>query len=183
MAETQVWTEARVAALKQLCAEGLSFGDMARRLGGVSRNQVIGKVHRMGLGGRSAETTRLNSQIGSGRIKGLAVTGRGELQPWTGPVFAGARLPARFLGEAAPLLAPAPPPPGFPPPRPFHELAETECVWSYDDPGLGRMDEMACCGAPRALGSSYCPAHLALSLTAAGRKLAHGVGRPEERAS
>jgi GcrA cell cycle regulator len=47
------WTEDRVDLLKKLWSEGLSASQIAGRLGqGVSRNAVIGKVHRLGLAGR-----------------------------------------------------------------------------------------------------------------------------------
>ena len=48
------WTEDRVDTLKTLWNEGLSASQIAGRLGGVTRNAVIGKVHRLGLSGRAA---------------------------------------------------------------------------------------------------------------------------------
>ena len=46
------WTDERVARLTKLWAEGLSASQIATDLGEVSRNAVIGKVHRLGLSGR-----------------------------------------------------------------------------------------------------------------------------------
>ena len=54
------WTDDRVDLLKKLWAEGLSASQIAGRLGSVSRNAVIGKVHRLGLSGR-ATTSRMKS--------------------------------------------------------------------------------------------------------------------------
>ena len=52
---TQVnWSEDRVEQLKTLWTEGLSASQIARALGGVTRNAVIGKVHRLGLAGRAS---------------------------------------------------------------------------------------------------------------------------------
>lgn len=52
---TQSWTEERVGALKKLWLEGQSASQIAKALGGgVTRNAVIGKVHRLGLSGRAA---------------------------------------------------------------------------------------------------------------------------------
>ena len=48
------WTDDRVEQLKNLWTEGLSASQIARALGGVTRNAVIGKVHRLGLPGRGA---------------------------------------------------------------------------------------------------------------------------------
>jgi GcrA cell cycle regulator len=46
------WTEERVEILRRLWAEGLSASQIAAQLGGVSRNAVIGKVHRLKLSSR-----------------------------------------------------------------------------------------------------------------------------------
>jgi GcrA cell cycle regulator len=47
------WTDERVERLKKLWSEGLSASQIAAQLGGVSRNAVIGKVHRLCLPGRA----------------------------------------------------------------------------------------------------------------------------------
>lgn len=47
------WTDERVVTLKRLWLEGLSASQIQRQLGGVTRNAVIGKVHRLGLSGRA----------------------------------------------------------------------------------------------------------------------------------
>lgn len=51
------WTDERVELLKKLWSEGLSASQIAAQLGGVSRNAVIGKVHRLKLSGRGKTTT------------------------------------------------------------------------------------------------------------------------------
>jgi GcrA cell cycle regulator len=52
---TAGWTDDRVGALKKLWLEGQSASQIAKQLGGgVTRNAVIGKVHRLGLSGRAA---------------------------------------------------------------------------------------------------------------------------------
>ncbi|MGF7157091.1 GcrA family cell cycle regulator [Bartonella heixiaziensis] len=50
------WTCERVELLKKLWSEGLSASQIAAQLGGVSRNAVIGKVHRLKLPGRGKTT-------------------------------------------------------------------------------------------------------------------------------
>ena len=54
------WNDERVELLKKLWSDGLSASQIAGRLGGVTRNAVIGKVHRLGLSGR-ATTSRMKS--------------------------------------------------------------------------------------------------------------------------
>ena len=49
------WTDERVELLKRLWAEGLSASQIAAELGSVTRNAVIGKVHRLSLSGRAKQ--------------------------------------------------------------------------------------------------------------------------------
>lgn len=46
---TVKWTDERVAKLTELFSAGLSASQIASNLGGVTRNAVIGKIHRLGL--------------------------------------------------------------------------------------------------------------------------------------
>jgi GcrA cell cycle regulator len=50
------WTDERVETLKKMWADGQSASQIAKELGGVTRNAVIGKVHRLGLSNRAAGT-------------------------------------------------------------------------------------------------------------------------------
>ncbi len=52
------WTDERVELLKKLWADGLSASQIAAELGGITRNAVIGKVHRLGLSGRAKARPR-----------------------------------------------------------------------------------------------------------------------------
>ena len=56
------WTDERVEMLKKLWQDGLSASQIAGELGGVTRNAVIGKVHRLGLSGRGQPTTSIKRQ-------------------------------------------------------------------------------------------------------------------------
>src|SRR5438477_2930366 len=47
------WNDERVELLKKLWSDGLSASQIAAELGGITRNAVIGKVHRLGLSGRA----------------------------------------------------------------------------------------------------------------------------------
>lgn len=49
------WTDERVELLRKLWSEGLSASQIAAQIGGVSRNAVIGKVHRLKLSGRGKQ--------------------------------------------------------------------------------------------------------------------------------
>ena len=46
------WTDERIDRLKKLWSKGVTASQIADELGGVSRNAVIGKAHRLGLQSR-----------------------------------------------------------------------------------------------------------------------------------
>ena len=50
------WTDERVELLRKLWSEGLSASQIAAQLGSVTRNAVIGKVHRLKLSSRGRTT-------------------------------------------------------------------------------------------------------------------------------
>ena len=52
------WTEERIKELRQLWSEGQSASKIAEKLGGVTRNAVIGKIHRLGLSNRSESSEK-----------------------------------------------------------------------------------------------------------------------------
>ncbi|AHA27443.1 GcrA family cell cycle regulator [Candidatus Liberibacter americanus] len=59
-----VWTNERIDKLKRFWSEGLSARQIALQLGGVSRNAVIGKVHRLFLSNRVKSEDRKQSSSG-----------------------------------------------------------------------------------------------------------------------
>src|SRR5204863_6919853 len=74
------WTEERVELLKKLWQDGLSASQIAAELGGVTRNAVIGKVHRLGLSGRGQPTSSIKRQrrthsTGVRRVRQLITVG------------------------------------------------------------------------------------------------------------
>lgn len=52
------WSDDRVTTLSKLWLDGLSASQIAKQLGGVTRNAVIGKVHRLGLSAGDAFAPR-----------------------------------------------------------------------------------------------------------------------------
>jgi len=87
------WTDERVETLKKMWAEGQSASQIAKELGGVTRNAVIGKVHRLGLANRAGAGAG-----GSTVLAGLAAT-----DPGTAPGANGADpAHARFEEDDTP---------------------------------------------------------------------------------
>jgi GcrA cell cycle regulator len=68
------WTEERVAQLRKLWAEGLSASQIAKQLGGVTRNAVIGKVHRLGLAGRATPSRPAKRPVRAARPRVIGPT-------------------------------------------------------------------------------------------------------------
>jgi GcrA cell cycle regulator len=135
------WTDDRVEALKRLWADGLSAGQIAKQLGGVTRNAVIGKVHRLGLSGRAAPSKPARLDRPS--------------------------RPARVVHETR--LRIIPPGPPLPPPSPepsdrpvvaLMDLGLCMCRWPIGDP---RDPGFGFCGVRTAEGRPYCLRHEAVA--------------------
>jgi hypothetical protein len=75
------WSEDRVTTLSKLWLEGLSASQVASQLGGVTRNAVIGKVHRLGLADRGVASPPTRARRLSGRPR-LQVAGRRSQERW-----------------------------------------------------------------------------------------------------
>ncbi|HVI33763.1 GcrA family cell cycle regulator [Phenylobacterium sp.] len=128
------WTGDRVTALRTLWAEGRSAAEIARSLGGVTRNAVLGKVWRLGLcGGRSHPPPK-------------------PARPRPGPPRRTAR--ARPSARAGVPSAPGPEVgPGLV--ARLLDLGPRQCRWPMGDP---RSPGFAFCGREAACGP-YCRAH------------------------
>lgn len=157
MTTTAGWTEDRVGALKKLWLEGQSASQIAKTLGGgVTRNAVIGKVHRLGLSGRAAP-----SQPARTSFPRTATRPRPAA-----PAPAAAQAPSapRRIEAATPRPVPAPAPVETTTPAPMPELPGTAtvmtlgahmCKWPIGDPS---SREFSFCGR-RASEGVYCVEH------------------------
>ena len=57
------WTDERVELLTRLWQNGLSASQIAQQIGGVTRNAVLGKVHRLGLSGRAPPSKPVRTTV------------------------------------------------------------------------------------------------------------------------
>lgn len=127
------WTEPRVAQLSRLWSEGWSASIIARKIGGTTRNAVIGKVHRLGLESR---LVRVRITPNRTRIKSRQATS------WQAKAFQAETTPARQEPVSMTL--------------PLADLTEHTCRWPHGDP---KSADFGFCGHPVAPGSSYCAHH------------------------
>ncbi len=146
------WNDERVELLKKLWAEGLSASQIAGRIGSVTRNAVIGKVHRLGLSGR-ATTTRMKSH--RPRTRTVVAAKR----PAAKPRFANVGNTAlrALYQEAEPYVAPVeelviP----MAERRSIQTLEECSCRWPIGDP---QEADFHFCGKTKVAGLPYCEFH------------------------
>lgn len=145
------WSEERTSTLKKLWLDGLSASQIAKQLGGVTRNSVIGKVHRLGLTGRAAPS-----------------------QP-TRPAFKAPR-PARPVSGASPRRVPAKEPEVLPLKEEREDpgsatlitLGAHMCKWPIGDP---EADGFTFCGRRSSTGP-YCEGHARAAYQSLGSKKA-----------
>lgn len=71
------WTDERVELLKKMWLEGRSASQIAKELGSVTRNAVIGKVHRLGLSSRAGSDGAESAEPGTGPVPAQPETAAG----------------------------------------------------------------------------------------------------------
>lgn len=170
------WTDERVEILKKMWGEGQSASQIAKELGGVTRNAVIGKVHRLGLSNRATTNAAPKAEA-----KPKATP---KAEPKEQPASKAAEPAAEKPSNVTPLrrqIIPA----GQPlPPQPsaneispealarvseiekkakkltLLELTERTCKWPVGDPATPNF---WFCGLPTQTGKPYCEAHVGVA--------------------
>jgi GcrA cell cycle regulator len=150
------WTDERVETLKKLWGEGLSASQIATEIGGgITRNAVIGKVHRLGLSGRGKAKAAPPA-----RPKAKAAPAPSAPAPAPRPAAIVAPPPAALAIEAAPEPAPVAVADevGLPLSErvTIMDLRESMCRWPMGDP---TKPEFRFCGARSVTGLPYCSHH------------------------
>lgn len=148
------WTDERVELLKKLWGEGLSASQIAGRLGSVSRNAVIGKVHRLGLSGR-ATTSRMKSHRPRARAAAQAAAKRAPKSRFA--TIGNPALRALYQPDAEPFQ-PAAEELDIPlaERKTIQTLTECSCRWPIGDPQLA---DFHFCGKTKVTGLPYCEFH------------------------
>ena len=184
------WTDERVELLKKMWGEGQSASQIAKELGGVTRNAVIGKVHRLGLSNRAAGGAKAAEPKEKPAAAAAAKPApKPKPQPKTEPARPATPPPA--AAASAPETKAAIParkqiiPAGQPlPPQPsaneispealakvneiekkakkltLMELTERTCKWPVGDPAT---EDFWFCGLPVQQGKPYCEAHVGVA--------------------
>jgi GcrA cell cycle regulator len=143
--QTQTWTTERVDQLRRYVEAGFSCGQIAGEIG-LSRNAVIGKIHRLGL------------------WRGTGHTPRPRTRPRPSVVFSQRR--ALQAAYAATCTAVAEAEIDSAKRCSLMELAQGQCRWPISDPGA---KDFCFCGNDAVGGFSYCVGHARLAYRSAAR--------------
>jgi GcrA cell cycle regulator len=180
------WTDERVETLKRMWGEGQSASQIAKELGGVTRNAVIGKVHRLGLsnrvGGAADEDEAPQAPVAAARAEPAPrpdPAPRAEPSRPAAPPVAPATnvMPLPVRKAIIPAGQPLPPQPSLNEISPealasvrevekrarrltLMELTERTCKWPIGDPAT---DDFWFCGLPSIPGKPYCEAHVGVA--------------------
>lgn len=157
------WTDERVELLRKLWTEGLSASQIAGELGGVTRNAVIGKVHRLGLSGRAKAQGSLGSAVRQKRPAARPAS-------FPKPAKNGSRSGAVAL-QASPSQGRSAAIADIPKPDllmlDLLKLSETTCKWPSGDP---QEDSFGFCGNPSREGAPYCEYHCRIAYQPAAER-------------
>jgi GcrA cell cycle regulator len=163
------WTEERVAELKKLWAEGHSASQIAKRLGSVTRNAVIGKVHRLGLSGRATPSRPVKRPPRLARPKPQQ-----QLPRQAAPVRASSGATAVAVREAFVVPMAAEPDANIEPQRlPNGDMVtvmtvkDSMCKWPIGDPADSTF---GFCGRASCQGSPYCADHARVAFQPAKKR-------------
>ena len=186
------WTDERVELLKKMWSEGQSASQIAKELGGVTRNAVIGKVHRLGLSNRAGGPAAASPKPAAEAKPKPAAKPETVAEPTPEPTQAEAAEAAPSAPEAEARPAPAPlnprkqiVPAGQPlPPQPSANEISPEALAKVSEVEKGalklslmELTERTCkwpvgdpatedfwfCGLPAQPGKPYCEAHVGVA--------------------
>ena len=142
------WTEEKVAKLKELWGKGNTASEIANIIGGISRNAVIGKAHRLNLSAKIKTRTATSNQDFETSVedkKNISKRGRKNK-------FRSLIIEKDFEPEN---------------PKQLEELDESLCKWP-----IGHPDEkdFYFCGRSSLKDFSYCKLHLLYAYQPKGKK-------------
>lgn len=156
------WTDDRVALLKKLWGEGKTAAEIASELGGVTRNAVIGKAHRMKLSNRVSPIQQNKKIKKAAEAASAAPTKAPAAANTSVPPAPAAEKPVVKRGrkkQEAPVVNKGKR-------LDLIELSGSMCRWPMGDP---RDDNFGFCGCSAVPGLPYCAEHAAVAYQTSSR--------------
>lgn len=156
------WTDERVELLRKLWSEGLSASQIAAQLGSVTRNAVIGKVHRLKLSSRGRTTAapaRQKKTVATTTGSAVKTVSRTATVTRSVMTIGATALQARFDAEPVARYNVRPSENVVVPISrrlQLVQLSERTCKWPNGDP---LMDDFSFCGNDAAETGPYCNYH------------------------
>ncbi len=143
------WTDDRVDILKKLWGEGRTAAEIAKELGGVTRNAVIGKAHRLKLSNRVSPIQQNNKKPVTRAVDHKAEKSAVSVAPVS-------RAPTSIIEQPSADIKKIN----------MIDLNGRQCRWPYGDP---REKDFGFCGCESMAGLPYCEEHAKLAYQAATR--------------
>ena len=142
------WTEEKVEKLRQLWGKGNTASQIAEIIGGISRNAVIGKAHRLNLSAKIKTRTAVSSQNFENNLDNK----NNKIKRGRRSKFKSLIIEKDFEPEN---------------PKQLEELDENSCKWP-----IGHPDENSFyfCGRSSLKDFSYCKLHLLYAYQPKGKK-------------
>ncbi len=170
------WTDERVELLTKMWGEGNSASQIAKELGGVTRNAVIGKVHRLGLSNRATSSTSSKSDVKAKSAPKSSSKGKQKARKIEAPEPKSDNVTS-LRRQIIPAGQPLPPQPSANEISPealarvtaiekkakklsLLELTEKTCKWPVGDPAT---EDFWFCGLATQSGKPYCEAHVGVA--------------------
>ena len=141
------WTDERVELLKKLWGEGKTAAEIASALGGVTRNAVIGKAHRLKLSNRASPI------VASKKVIKPKVVKSSKSKPANINIAPPKKIKTLASDENRPR-------------KPLTDLGVHDCRWPMGDP---QREDFGFCGDRVASGVPYCLEHAQVAYQAATR--------------
>ena len=142
------WTEEKVAKLKELWGKGNTASQIAEIIGGISRNAVIGKAHRLNLSAKIKTRTATSNQDFDNSLEYKTVkTRKGRRSKFKSLI-----IEKDFEPEN---------------PKQLEELDENSCKWPIGHPN---EKSFYFCGRSSLKDFSYCKLHLLYAYQPKGKK-------------
>ena len=141
------WTEEKVEKLKKLWGMGNTASQIAEIIGGISRNAVIGKAHRLNLSAKIKQRSSVSNRISNTKFDSTKIKKQGRKGKFKSLLLDKYFEPAKNLN--------------------LEELNDQTCKYMEGHPN---EHDASFCGRKNVEKFSYCPLHLMIVFQPKGKK-------------